>query len=147
MASLPAGGRRTTSASALPRTRAGITGQAYAACAELGDVALFETNEKDLVDIAALLCDHELTAGSDDGIDAHYVAALTAADWGPWRTATLVLERVAGYLRERPALAGAHANAEALSLRIEPMPKTRGWRLRARIGDRKRWYQLPEEKQ
>jgi hypothetical protein len=108
---------------------------------------VFETNEKDLVDIAALLCDHELTAGSDDGIDAHYVAALAAADWGLWRTATLVLERVGAYLRERPALAQAHANAEALSLRIEQMPKTRGWRLRARIGERKRWYQLPEDKE
>ena len=24
-------------------------------------------------------------------------------------------------------------------------PKSRGWKLRARIGERKRWYELPEE--
>jgi hypothetical protein len=29
--------------------------------------------------------------------------------------------------------------------RIEAEPKGRGWKLRARIGERKRWYELPEE--
>jgi hypothetical protein len=29
--------------------------------------------------------------------------------------------------------------------RIEAEPKSRGWKLRARIGERKRWYELPEE--
>ena len=29
--------------------------------------------------------------------------------------------------------------------RIEAQPKSRGWKLRAKIGERKRWYDLPEE--
>jgi hypothetical protein len=29
--------------------------------------------------------------------------------------------------------------------RIEAEPKSRGWKLRAKIGERKRWYELPEE--
>ena len=29
--------------------------------------------------------------------------------------------------------------------RIEEEPKSRGWRMRAKIGERKRWYELPEE--
>jgi hypothetical protein len=29
--------------------------------------------------------------------------------------------------------------------RIEAAPKSRAWRLRARIGERVRWYELPEE--
>ena len=29
--------------------------------------------------------------------------------------------------------------------RIEAEPKSRGWRLRDRIGDRRRWYDEPEE--
>jgi hypothetical protein len=29
--------------------------------------------------------------------------------------------------------------------RIESEPKSRGWKLRAKIGERKRWYELPEE--
>jgi hypothetical protein len=28
---------------------------------------------------------------------------------------------------------------------VEEAPKSRSWRLRAKIGDRKRWYELPEE--
>jgi hypothetical protein len=34
---------------------------------------------------------------------------------------------------------------DALLDRIEAEPKSRSWRLRAKIGDRKRWYELPEE--
>jgi hypothetical protein len=29
---------------------------------------------------------------------------------------------------------------DAILARIEAEPKTRGWRLRARVGDRKKWY-------
>ena len=29
--------------------------------------------------------------------------------------------------------------------RIEAEPKSRGWRLRDRVGDRKRWYETPDE--
>ena len=62
-----------------------------------------------------------------------------AADWGLWRTLT-------GTLR---ALAGLHPDVAAPSLALvaafEEVPKTRGWRLRARIGERKRWYELPDE--
>jgi hypothetical protein len=32
----------------------------------------------------------------------------------------------------------------ALIDRIEAEPKTRGWKLRSKIGERKRWYELPE---
>jgi hypothetical protein len=29
--------------------------------------------------------------------------------------------------------------------RIEQEPKSFGWKMRSKIGDRKRWYDLPEE--
>jgi hypothetical protein len=29
--------------------------------------------------------------------------------------------------------------------RIEREPKSRAWKLRAKIGERKRWYDVPEE--
>jgi hypothetical protein len=29
--------------------------------------------------------------------------------------------------------------------RVEREPKSRGWKLRAKIGERRRWYELPEE--
>lgn len=105
-----------------------------------------ELNEKDLVDIAALLSDHELSAGGDRGIDVEYVAALTASDWGLWRTATLGLQRAGEHFEARPPLAPARAKAAALGHRLEQAPKSLAWRARARIGERKCWYRLPEEK-
>ena len=37
------------------------------------------------------------------------------------------------------------ARAAELLRRIEAEPKSRAWRLRAKIGERKRWYEVPEE--
>jgi hypothetical protein len=34
---------------------------------------------------------------------------------------------------------------ESLLSRIEAAPKSRRWKLRARIGDKVRWYEEPEE--
>jgi hypothetical protein len=34
---------------------------------------------------------------------------------------------------------------DRLRERIDAEPKTRAWRMRSRIGDRKRWYEEPEE--
>jgi hypothetical protein len=32
-----------------------------------------------------------------------------------------------------------------LQQQIENIPKSRAWKLRDKIGERKRWYELPEE--
>jgi hypothetical protein len=33
----------------------------------------------------------------------------------------------------------------ALLEALESIPKSRGWRLRSRVGDRVRWYELPDD--
>lgn len=106
-----------------------------------------ETNEKDFLDICALFADHELTT-DDSGINFTYIAKLTAADWGLWRTVGLVSERSEQFALELPEFEAAALVAKRLRRLREEMeaaPKSRGWKLRARIGDRKRWYELPEE--
>jgi hypothetical protein len=35
--------------------------------------------------------------------------------------------------------------ATALRERVDAAPKSRRWRLRAMVGERKRWYELPED--
>jgi hypothetical protein len=113
----------------------------------LAKLQIVEVNEKDLKDAAALLADHPVDDAG--GLDGGRIAELFAADWGWWRTGTETLERVAAYadgLRPGFPLAGAvRERADALQRRIEEEPKTRRWRLRAKIGERKRWYELPEE--
>jgi hypothetical protein len=111
----------------------------------LAKLQVVELNERDLKDATAILADHELDA---DGVDPERVTEVLSADWGWWRTATATLERVAGYVGDLRDFTGAAAVAGrvgALAERIEAAPKSRRWRMRAKIGERKRWYELPEE--
>lgn len=106
-----------------------------------------ETNEKDYLDICAIFADHDLTP-DDSGVNSTYIADLTASDWGLWRTMGMVSEGSERFARELPGFTAAEVVVDRLSrLRSasEEVPKSRGWKLRARVGDRKRWYELPEE--
>ena len=58
----------------------------------LSKLQVVETNDKDLKDILSLLVDHPLTQ-DETGINLSYISALTAGDWGLWRTTTMVAER------------------------------------------------------
>lgn len=104
-----------------------------------------EAGERDLKDGVALLSDHGFAR---EAIDLDYIAAILAGDWGWWRTATLGLERLRAFARELPGLERGDVVedrvAEALE-RLESCPKTRRWKLRAKVGERVRWYELPEE--
>lgn len=113
----------------------------------LTKMQVVEANEKDLVDALALLADHPITDGSARGIDAGYVAQLCARDWGLWRTLQLNRGRLEEYAeRLEPSIRGAVvARLDELFHRIDREPKSMAWKLRARIGDRVRWYELPEE--
>lgn len=108
---------------------------------------IVETNEKDYLDICALFADHELS-DDESGINVAYIAKLAASDWGLWRTLGMVAERGEQFARELPEFDAGELVAERLGrLReeLDTVPKTRGWKLRSRVGDRKRWYELPEE--
>jgi hypothetical protein len=98
-----------------------------------------EVNQKDVDDAALLLAEHALDEGPGDHIDLTYLRRLVYDDWGLWRTATGTLEFVA----ERRADVAAPAREIAGAL--EDAPKGKRFRVRARIGERKRWYELPDE--
>jgi hypothetical protein len=108
----------------------------------LAKLQVVELNERDLKDATALLADHEL---GPDGVDAERVTEVLAADWGWWRTATATLERVAHYAGDLGGFDTVAERVAALGERIAAAPKSRRWRMRAKIGERKRWYELPEE--
>jgi hypothetical protein len=111
----------------------------------LSKLQVVERNEKDLKDAAAILADHEV---SPQGVDPQRIAGLLAADWGWWRTATESLEHVRNYAADLEPLSSLDAvvrHAAELRVRIDEAPKSLKWKLRARIGKRVRWYDLPEE--
>ena len=106
-----------------------------------------ETNEKDYLDLCAIFADHDFTA-DDSGINLRYITELTSANWGLWRTMGMVSERTEQFALQLAGLEAGPAIAQKLRrlrAELESSPKSRAWKLRARIGDRKRWYELPEE--
>jgi hypothetical protein len=115
----------------------------------LTKLQVIELNEKDVRDTLALLHGHPVADGDGDTVNAARVARLCADDWGLWRTITRNLSgcyvHLEGYDLPEGERRRIGERLEVLLGRIEAQPKSRGWRLRSRIGDRKRWYELPEE--
>jgi hypothetical protein len=115
----------------------------------LTKLQIVSLNEKDLRDIYGLVHEHEVREDDDDAINAEVVAAALAADWGLWRTSRMTLERSRAHLAEMELPQGAEdlieARLAALWERVEARPKGVRWRGRARIGDRVRWYEEPDE--
>jgi hypothetical protein len=111
----------------------------------LTKLQIIELNEKDVRDAVALL---SVKGVSDDDTEVNgaRVAELTANDWGLWRTITRNLTSVAQHLGNYD-VDGAlvQTRLDELQKRIEEAPKSRAWKLRDKIGERKRWYELPEE--
>lgn len=89
--------------------------------------------------------------GSDGGgtINVSRVAALCAVDWGLWRATNLNIERAADSLDQLGLndadLALLQNRLQVLSSRLDAEPKSRSWKVRARIGDRVRWYEDVDE--
>ena len=115
----------------------------------LTKLQIIELNEKDVRDTLLLAHGHEVAESDGDAINGKRIAELCAADWGLWRTITANLSRTRDHLGDYE-LPSADRERVASRLtevldRIEAEPKTRGWKLRAKIGERKRWYELPEE--
>jgi hypothetical protein len=118
----------------------------------LSKLQIVQLNEKDLDDCLRLLVSFEL-ADSDDpsAMDLRVFRDLVADDWGWWKTVTLNLERIGSLLAEsdRDATAGGRLDPRAQLATLvrvaEEAPKSRRWRLRAKVGERKRWYEEPQE--
>ena len=115
----------------------------------LTKLQIAELNEKDVNDALAILHAHDVGETDDETVNAARVAELCASDWGLWRTITGNLaacrERVGGYDLSAAEKDDLRRDLDALLERIEEEPKSRGWKLRAKVGERKRWYELPEE--
>ncbi len=109
----------------------------------LSKLQVYQTNDKDLTDALAVLTDHELT-DDDSGISRARLADVCGSDWGWWRTVSIVAER-AGKFAGAKGLDSVRPRVEALRNELEEMPKSRRWKLRAKVGDRARWYEEPDE--
>jgi Uncharacterised nucleotidyltransferase len=115
----------------------------------LTKLQIIEVNEKDIRDTVLLFHGHPIADHDNGAVNGAHIAALCAGDWGLWRTITANLERCRSHVGDYQLPAEDRARIESrfdeLLQRIEAEPKSRGWRRRAKVGERKRWYELPEE--
>jgi hypothetical protein len=114
----------------------------------LTKLQIVELNEKDIQDVIALLLDHTLGGSGNPGeISPTRVADVCARDWGWWRTSHTTLERCIAWIDSHDSndFGRVRGALELLITSIDEVPKSRRWKMRASIGDRVRWYELPED--
>ena len=119
----------------------------------LSKLQIVELNEKDARDVFQLLAGLSLGSATsgDVRLDTERFGQLIASDWGWWRTVTSNLDKLPGLAAEKPELIPQGAphdpleHAARLSEHAHSVPKSMKWKLRANVGDRVRWYELPEE--
>jgi hypothetical protein len=122
----------------------------------LSKLQVVHINRKDVLDALVLFGEYPLTE-DDRGISVPRILAYTSEDWGWWRTVSENLDKLGAFARVevgpddlamaggRPLRFDAAAQATALRQRMDAAPKSTRWKLRARVGERLQWYQLPEE--
>jgi hypothetical protein len=116
----------------------------------LSKLQIVELNEKDARDIIYMLSALPL-GGQGLALDTDRYSKLLGADWGWWRTVTGNLAKLPALIAEKPDLIppGDKLDPVAESQRLLQLandaPKSVKWRLRSNVGDRVRWYELPEE--
>ena len=126
----------------------------------LSKLQVWEINRKDLGDALCLLADHALAgaaragdalrgdAADADEISLARLAAVLGADWGFCHTVERNLGKVTELWTAEPVPGAPHdvtTQAAAIRSAIDAAPKSRAWRMRARIGERVKWYETPEE--
>jgi len=116
----------------------------------LEKMQIVEINEKDIIDTIMLLLEHPWGDIDQETINIKRIAELCSTDWGLWRTTTMNLDKVRQLAQGYKQLKDEHkahveAQVAAALERIEQEPKSLAWRLRARVGDRVRWYKEVDE--
>jgi hypothetical protein len=119
----------------------------------LSKLQIVQLNEKDAQDMIYLLSAYQVREGDEVGtIGLQRIAGIVADDWGWWRTVVLNL----GRLIELATGAGRHlvpadapfdfmTQLERIRTAIDEAPKSLRWKIRSLVGERKRWYSVPEE--
>ncbi len=111
---------------------------------------IVQINEKDLKDTTVLLLEHDIGNGDNDIINADYVAKILASEWGFYYTVTVNLGKVKDYVERYTSLgqddrALVKGRIDKLLESFNRAPKSMSWKMRAKVGPKKKWYRDVEE--
>jgi hypothetical protein len=113
----------------------------------LTKLQIVELDQKDIKDVLVLLCDKQLVSRPTE-LDRVYLGKVWGSDWPLWRACRGSRARVAedvGRIADTGERDRAVRVLEDLNLLVRDCPKTAKWKARSIVGDRIRWYDLPEE--
>ncbi|MGA2461272.1 MAG: hypothetical protein ABSF82_07625 [Candidatus Bathyarchaeia archaeon] len=118
----------------------------------LQKLQIVQTNEKDIQDAIILLLEYDIGKTDKEEINGDYVAKLLSTEWGFYHTVTLNLPKIKQFMDKYPTLTAEDKKVvseriDKLQAIIEGTPKTLQWKLRAKIGPAKKWYNAVEEVQ
>ena len=115
----------------------------------LSKIQIVNLNDKDVKDILILLREHGISDAEGDSINSTYIARLLANDWGFYYTTTVNLQKVRdllpNYKLSPDDVEDLNVKIDLLRKRIDEEPKSFGWKMREKVGTKKRWYNVVEE--
>lgn len=118
----------------------------------LAKAQIVKINEKDLKDIIVLLREHQIGNSDKETINLSMITEILSQDWGFYYTVKQNLQKVKsiisnGYLDGKGSdedKADVVNKIESIIQSIEKSPKTLSWKLRSRVGTKKKWYKEVE---
>jgi hypothetical protein len=116
----------------------------------LEKLQIVEINMKDVVDVIMLLREHDIGPTDNETINVEYLSNLCSEDWGLWKTVTMNLQKIQTLMNTLEGLSNddkSDVNSKIITIlnTIEKKPKNMKWKMRARIGEKKKWYEEVEE--
>ena len=117
----------------------------------LTKLQIVEINKKDITDLIALVLDNPMSDEKNPKgqvIEKLRLVGLASNDWGVWKTLTMNVDKILSMLSELSIPEGdqeiVRQRLTELKTSIEAAPKSFSWKMRARVGDKVKWYVLPE---
>jgi len=117
----------------------------------LTKLQVVQINEKDLRDLVALIADHPVEGSSGEVLDLERLTSVLGHDWGFEHTVRRNLIRLRESLDDYDITSEMRTTVaeriDAITTALDHGKKSAGWHARAVIGERIRWYELPEDVQ
>lgn len=117
----------------------------------LTKLQIVEINKKDIMDIVALILDNPLSSeksSSGSVVEKARLVSLVANDWSIWKTLTINIDKILAMLPEflipEDDKQVVGERLKELKAEFERAPKSFGWKMRAKVGEKTKWYVLPE---
>lgn len=112
----------------------------------LTKMQIINLTENDKKDIAGLLYDFNIGDKDENKtIDANYIADILSDDWGFYKTYTINHDRMIEFLQNTRYSSQILPKLNKIREIIENHPKSLKWKMRARVGEKVKWYEEPEE--